>query len=101
MWTLSKTIKSSIIERHSYRQQLHVFLRNYRAALHPSTVVPSATLNFNRHMKVRIQQKEHFSGNNDSVKDRDEVKEKVTLHPSTGVPPATLIFNRPMKVRLP
>ena len=75
MWTLSKRIKSSIIERHSYQQQLHVFLRNYRATPHPSTGVPPSTLMFNLPMKVRLPQKEHFSVNNDSVKERDEVKQ--------------------------
>ena len=50
--TLSKTIKSSIIERHSHQQQLHVLLRNYRATPHPSTGVPSATLVFNRPIKM-------------------------------------------------
>ena len=74
MRTLSKTIKSSIIERHSYQQQVHVFLRNYRATPHPSTGVPPATLMFNRPMKVRLPQKEHLSVNNDSVKERDELK---------------------------
>ena len=52
MQTLSKTIKSSIIKRHPYQQQLHVFLRNYRATPHPSTGVPPVTLMFNCPMKV-------------------------------------------------
>ena len=76
MRTSSKTIKSSIIERHSYQQQLHVFLRNYRPTPHPSTGVPPVTLMFNRHMKVQLPQKEHFSVNNDSVIERDEEKNK-------------------------
>ena len=52
-------------------------LRNDRATPHPSTGVPPATLMFNRPMKVRLPQKEHFSANNDSVKERDEFKKKI------------------------
>ncbi|MES9884605.1 MAG: transposase family protein, partial [Sedimenticola sp.] len=54
MKPLQKCVKIAKIEGRSYKQELNVFLRNYRATPHPSTGSAPATLMFSRNIKTGL-----------------------------------------------
>ena len=54
MRNLGKVIRSALVEGKSWRQELHVLLRNYRATPHSSTGIAPATALFNREMRIKL-----------------------------------------------
>ncbi|KAJ8036440.1 hypothetical protein HOLleu_20414 [Holothuria leucospilota] len=56
MRTMESTIRAAAIEHRSWKQELYVFLRNYRATPHSSTHVSPAELLFGRPIRVKLPQ---------------------------------------------
>ena len=56
MRTVKKVIKTAVMENKSWKQEMQIFLRNYRATSHASTKVPPATVLFGRPIKIRLPQ---------------------------------------------
>ena len=56
MRTIKKVIKAAVMENQAWKQEMHRFLRNYRATPHASTKVSPATSLFGRPIKTRLPQ---------------------------------------------
>ena len=56
MRTIKKVIKTAVMENKSWKHEMHIFLRNYRATPHASSRVPHATVLFGRPIKIRLPQ---------------------------------------------
>ena len=56
MKTLSKIIRTAVTDNVNWRQNMHVFVRNYRATPHCSTGAAPAELLFNRPFRTKLPQ---------------------------------------------
>ena len=56
MRTIKNVIKTAVMENKSWKQEMHIFLRNYRATPHAFTKVPPAAVLFGRPIKIRLPQ---------------------------------------------
>ncbi|XP_073509147.1 tumor necrosis factor alpha-induced protein 8-like protein 3 isoform X1 [Phyllobates terribilis] len=54
MQSINKTLRIATMEHKDLQQELHRFLRQYRATPHSTTGVPPATALFNRPMRVKL-----------------------------------------------
>lgn len=52
--TVKKVIKTATVESKNWKQEMHRFLRNYRATPHSTTRVPPATALFGRALKTKL-----------------------------------------------
>ena len=71
MKTVKKTMKASITQGKSWKQDLHAFLLNYRATPHCSTGIPPATIMFGRDIHTTLPQHDP-DVNYDNVRSKDQ-----------------------------
>eukprot|EP00057_Strongylocentrotus_purpuratus_P001926 XP_003723494.1 PREDICTED: uncharacterized protein K02A2.6-like [Strongylocentrotus purpuratus] len=73
MRTLKKVLRTAHAESKSWRQELHRFLRNYRATPHTTTAQPPATIMFSRPMRTRLPEISR-EGSDSELRERDKAK---------------------------
>jgi hypothetical protein len=52
--TIKKVVKTATVEHKKWKQEMHRFLRNFRATPHTTTKIPPATALFGRALKTKL-----------------------------------------------
>ncbi|ELT91808.1 hypothetical protein CAPTEDRAFT_147173, partial [Capitella teleta] len=86
MNNLGKVIRTTLTEGKSWHQNLHVFLRNYRATPHSTLKQPPASLLFGQNIRTKFPEL-HLPSSNDSLRLVDaQQKGKMKKHVKTRTP---------------
>ncbi|XP_046848030.1 uncharacterized protein K02A2.6-like [Xenia sp. Carnegie-2017] len=72
MRTIKKTIKAAIMEGKNWKQELHMFLRNYRATPYSSIKISPSMALFGRPMKVRLPEVPFHVDTEERIRVQDE-----------------------------
>ena len=85
MRTIQKTLRAAHLENKDWKQELFLFLRNYRATPHSTTGVSPAELLFGRNMNVKIPELVPTSPSRSQFADTDlKKKEKMKEYANTA-----------------
>jgi len=92
MRTLGKIIRTATAEGANWREQLHSFLRNYRATAHPATGQSPTLLLFNRQPNTRLPHlQQHDAEYKQRLAEYANRRRRVTEH---GLQPGDLVYRR-------
>ncbi|PIK41369.1 hypothetical protein BSL78_21779 [Apostichopus japonicus] len=101
MRTVEKTIRAAVINNNrSWRQELHVFLRNYRATPHSSTKISPAELLFGRKLRIKLPQQEAIP-TDDIVRKSDKQKMKINAERQRNFKPSNITIGDTVLVTQP
>lgn len=85
MRTIQKTLRAAHLENKNWKQELFLFLRNYRATPHSTTGVPPAELLFGRKMTIKLPELVPTSPSRSQFADIDlKKKEKMKVYADTA-----------------
>ncbi len=88
--TLGKAIKIAAAENKNWQQEMHKFLRNYRATPHCTTKIPPATALFGENIKTRIPEMTVPKDDDETQQNDQEAKEKMKMYADRKSKPCTL-----------
>ena len=75
MKTIEKSLRAAVIEGRSWKQELHNFMRNYRATPHSTTNIPPSELMFGRNIRTKLPEIQ-FENDDAYVQERDAMQKR-------------------------